>query len=125
MNTTLPYIINPNTTGAAPALAPSGTMYYSATASNFTVMNNVGANIPLVTSIANGVPSLQVHGTADFEGDITLKGKSLSVTLADIQKKLMILTPDPKKLEKWQALQKAYDRYKILETLLYEDDDGK
>jgi hypothetical protein len=37
--------------------------------------------------------------------------------LATIEKRLAILTPDPAKLEHFEALQKAYDHYKTLEAL--------
>jgi hypothetical protein len=81
-------------------------------------LNTINSNL----TFSNPKSSFQVDVPANFDSDITIKGVSLSNTLADIQKKLLILTPDPKKLEKWDALQKAYDRYKILEALLHEDD---
>ena len=65
--------------------------------------------------------ALKVSGDADFEGDVTLKGQSLSKTLEAIQDRLAILQPDPKKLEKYEALKKAYDHYKLMEKLLKED----
>jgi hypothetical protein len=37
--------------------------------------------------------------------------------LATIEKRLSILTPDPAKLEHFEALQKAYQHYKTLEAL--------
>jgi hypothetical protein len=61
--------------------------------------------------------SLSVKGDADFEGDVTIKGVNLVKTLADIQKRLAILVPDPAKLEHFAALKKAYDHYKVLEAL--------
>ena len=33
-----------------------------------------------------------------------------------------VLVPDPKKLEKYKALKKAYDNYKTLEALIQEND---
>lgn len=61
--------------------------------------------------------ALQVKGDADFEGDVKIKGVSIAKTLADIQKRLVILVPDPDKLEHFEALKKAYDHYKVLEAL--------
>ena len=123
INTPLPYTLNPNLTGAVPAVMSAGTMFYSTT-SNFIGVNNHNVGMTLSNSV-NSHKTLHVHGNAEFENDIIIKGKSLAGTLDDIQKKLLILSPDPKKLAKWEALKKAYDRYKILEALLDEDDDGK
>lgn len=60
---------------------------------------------------------LTVKGTAEFEGDVKIKGVSISDTIAAIEKRLAILVPDPKKLEHFEALKKAYDHYKLLEAL--------
>jgi hypothetical protein len=60
---------------------------------------------------------LQVSGDADFEGDVKIKGVSIAKALEDIQKRLAILVPDPDKLEHFEALKKAYDHYKVLESL--------
>jgi len=65
---------------------------------------------------------LKVTGSAEFEGDVKINGKSLVDRLDAIEKRLSILTPDPKKLAKYEALQKAYDNYKILEKLCFDDD---
>ena len=42
-----------------------------------------------------------------------------------IEKRLAILTPDPKKLEKYEALQKAYDHYKLMEKLCHDNSTDK
>lgn len=60
---------------------------------------------------------LHVHGDAEFEGDIKVKGKSLNDFMETLEKRLAILQPDPEKLEKFEALQKAYAHYKTLEAL--------
>lgn len=74
------------------------------------------------TSWSNAHPSLEVTGDANFEGDVKIKGRSLEKLFNDLEKRLAILQPDPKKLEKFEALQKAYDHYKLLEALLHEED---
>jgi hypothetical protein len=61
--------------------------------------------------------SLKVTGDAEFEGDIKVKGKNLTEFMDTIEKRLAILQPDPKKLKKFEALQKAYNHYKMLEAL--------
>jgi hypothetical protein len=64
-----------------------------------------------------GSKTLQVTGDAEFDGDVKIKGVSVAKTLEDIQKRLAILVPDPKKLEHFEALKKAYEHYKTLEAL--------
>jgi hypothetical protein len=77
------------------------------------------------TTISTTHPSLQVSGDAEFEGNVKIKGKDLAKSLEAIEKRLAILVPDPKKLEKFEALQKAYAHYKLLEALCNGDDDDK
>jgi hypothetical protein len=60
---------------------------------------------------------LHVSTDAVFDGDIKWKGRSLGDMLTTIEKRLAILTPDPAKLEHFEALQKAYQHYKTLEAL--------
>lgn len=57
------------------------------------------------------------------EADITLGNVSLKDTLQSIQDRLAILVPDPKKLEKFEALKQAYDHYKLLEALCSEEEE--
>ena len=60
---------------------------------------------------------LHVSTDAQFDGDIKWKGRNLGDLLTTIEKRLAILTPDPAKLEHFEALQKAYKHYKTLESL--------
>jgi hypothetical protein len=70
--------------------------------------------------------SMTVKGDAEFEGDIKVKGRSLTEFMATLENRLAILQPNPKKLEKFEALKKAYNHYKTLEALCQEEDeDGK
>lgn len=68
-------------------------------------------------TVGSGKPSLHVSGDAEVDGDIKWKGRSLGKMLADIEKRLAILVPDPEKLEHFESLKKAYERYKTLEAL--------
>jgi hypothetical protein len=77
------------------------------------------------TTISTNHPSLHVTGDAEFDGSVKIKGKDLAKSLEAIEKRLAILVPDPKKLEKFEALQKAYAHYKLLEALCNEDDNDK
>ncbi len=112
------YSVNVGGTGA------SGSSYTIGTGLTYTTGAGAGY------SWANGVTSngnlsgstLQVNGDADFQGDIKIKGKSLVDFMQTLEKRLAILQPDPAKLEKFEALKKAYDHYKLLEALCQEDD---
>jgi hypothetical protein len=52
--------------------------------------------------------------------DITVGGKSLKEFMSKMEERLAILVPDPKKLEQFEALKKAYEHYKLMESLCQE-----
>ena len=110
---------------------PSGAFYASNGAAQTTYTLNTGAgyNGTAWATISNtgigATPSIKVTGDAEFEGKITVKGKDLAKSLEAIEKRLAILVPDPKKLDKFEALKKAYDHYKLLEALCHEVEDDK
>jgi hypothetical protein len=84
--------------------------------------NGTWSTNPYVFSTSNTVGNisstgLHVSTDAIFEGDIKWKGRSLGDMLTTIEKRLAILTPDPAKLEHFEALRKAYQHYKTLEAL--------
>ena len=51
------------------------------------------------------------------DGDIKIGDRSLKTFMDTMEKRLAILQPDPAKLEKFEALKKAYEHYKHLESL--------
>ena len=59
------------------------------------------------------------------EGDIKIGDRSLKTFMDTVEKRLSILQPDPKKLKKFEALQKAYEHYKQLERLCEIDDEDE
>ena len=59
------------------------------------------------------------------EGDIKIGDRSLKTFMDTMEKRMAILQPDPKKLEKFEALQKAYEHYKHLERLCEIDDEDE
>jgi hypothetical protein len=58
----------------------------------------------------------------EYKGNVTIDGRNLNEVLKGIEKRLSILVPDLKKLEKYEALKKAYEHYKTLERLISEGD---
>ena len=98
-------------TGAQGSTIPSGsyaidTSQFNGTSANYYYTNSTNPTITVGSGGSNS--SLDVNGDANFEGDIKWKGRSLGDLLETIEKRLAILTPDPEKLEHFEALQKAY-----------------
>lgn len=56
---------------------------------------------------------------------LELGGVDVGLALTKIQERLSILVPDPKRLEKYEALRQAYEHYKTLEALCLEEENGK
>ena len=64
-------------------------------------------------------------GTIKLEGsdaDIFVQGKSMKVWMDAVEQRLCILEPKPELLEKYASLKQAYDHYKTLEAILYEQE---
>jgi hypothetical protein len=53
--------------------------------------------------------------------DIKIDGKSLKEFMTKMEQRLAILVPDPAKLEKFEALKKAYEHYKTMESLCFDE----
>jgi hypothetical protein len=53
--------------------------------------------------------------------DIKVDGKSLKEFMSKMEQRLSILVPDPAKLEKFEALKKAYEHYKTMESLCFDE----
>jgi hypothetical protein len=93
--------------------AYSGTSPYVVTGST---------NATWATASNGSSSSLQVPGDAEFGGKVMINGQDIAATLKSIQERLAILVPDPKRLEKYEALKQAYEHYKTLEALCVEQD---
>ncbi len=63
---------------------------------------------------------LKVNGDAEIDGDIKVKGKSLSEAIENIEKRLAILHPNEKLEEKWEELKALGERYRELEKDILE-----
>ena len=81
--------------------------------------NTGWANLSLADPDLQG-STLSVKGDADFEGEVTIKGKSLTDMLDKIEERLAILHPNPKLEDKWDELKELSKRYKELEQEIIE-----
>ena len=127
-DTSLSYTYTSNNTGGyILTWPPPGANGPTGSTSNITITTNGASGGGGSFSQYNYASSSIDDGNLKVKGDIEFNGKSLSKLLETIEKRLAILTPDPKKLEQFEALQKAYDNYKVLEALcqLPENDDDK
>jgi hypothetical protein len=109
--------------GGYGAVPPSGTLQITGvTGASYTT--TASAWNPVLTS--NGTSgALQVSGDADIKGNLTVKGANITDILQQIQDRLCILVPDPKLLDKYEALKQAYEHYKLLEALCVDVDSSK
>ncbi len=55
--------------------------------------------------------------------DIKIDGKSLKEFMTKMEQRLAILVPDPTKLEKFEALKRAYEHYKTMESLCFPNEE--
>jgi hypothetical protein len=63
---------------------------------------------------------LSVSGDAEFNGDIKLKGTSLSETLSKIEERLAILRPNEDLESRWEELKLLRQQYRELESEIIE-----
>lgn len=92
-----------------------------------------------LTLTASSISSSAIYGYP-YNGSITTSAPSYDITFQDetgkiysfkemyksleaIEKRLTILKPDDKLLEKYQILQDLYEQYKAAEALLYDNED--
>ena len=73
-----------------------------------------GGNPPTVKIESNGI-------TMDAGTDIKIGEHSLKEFMTKMEQRLSILVPDPEKLEKFEALKKAYEHYKTMESLCFDE----
>lgn len=89
---------------------------YTATASPYTVNNTTTG----WTTYNNQPQVLRVSGDAEFEGDIKIKGVSMSDRLDAIEERLGILRPNNDLEGKWEKLKALGDEYRKLEKEILE-----
>lgn len=75
-------------------------------------------------SIGNNVPNVNIDSSGiDIKdgADIKIGDRSLKEFMTKMEQRLAILVPDPDKLEKFEALKKAYEHYKTMESLCFDE----
>jgi len=63
------------------------------------------------TSIEN---TLQVKGDSEFDGDITVRGRSLTDFMDSVEQRLNILRPNPALEAEWDQLRELGEQYREL-----------
>jgi hypothetical protein len=100
--------------------------------SNSNYAFNAGSSGQFLTSGSNGTSWTNSTGTGtvniNTDGiemaagtDLKIDGKSLKTFMNKMEERLAILVPDPAKLEKFEALKKAYEHYKTMESLCFDE----
>ena len=106
-----------------------GDLFTTDTGGTVTISNNIssglywGLNGTSNTIIADPSlkgNSLSVKGNADFEGEVTIKGKSLTDMFEKIEERLAILHPNPELEDRWKELQSLREAYVELEREIIE-----
>ena len=111
---------------------PNSTFTYGgATVGGITTINNINANSQWTTgtsgytfnnSITPSTVNINTTGIEMAAGtDIKIDGQSLKEFMKKMEQRLAILVPDPTKLEKFEALKKAYEHYKTMESLCFDE----
>ena len=86
---------------------------YTTTANPYTITTGT-------TTYNNTAQVLKVSGDAEFEGDIKIKGVSMSDRLDAIEERLGILRPNNDLEGKWEKLKKLGEEYRKLEKEILE-----
>ena len=124
-------------TGINTITLPNSTFTYGgSTVGGITTINNINTNSQWTTGTSgqyytvgatgnnwNNPSTVNISNTGiDMAAgtDIKVDGKSLKEFMNKMEERLAILVPDPAKLEKFQALKKAYEHYKLMEQLCQE-----
>lgn len=79
------------------------------------------ANVATISADPNlSGASLHVKGDASFDGDVTIKGKSINDSLERIEERLAILRPNEELEAKWENLRGLRKAYMELEAEIKE-----
>ena len=80
-----------------------------------------GATVnPWIATGTNASHTVSVKGDAEFDGEVTVKGRSLSEFMESVEQRLNILRPDPALEAEWDQLRALGEQYRALEQQLTE-----
>jgi hypothetical protein len=122
-------IINNNTTSypntvtiTTPNTVPSYGYYtdYTGTSAGTPLTTGVNPIWTINPSTTTTNNQLTVKGDAEFEGEITVKGKNLSDMFEKIEERLAILRPNEELEKRWEDLRALRNAYKELEAEIIE-----
>ena len=120
--------LDPGTMWTGSITTPSVTTINSINSGHYTI-GTAGTSGQFYTTTGTGhynwnnPPTVNISNTGiDMAAgtDIKVDGKSLKQFMDKMEERLAILVPDPAKLEKFEALKKAYEHYKLMEKLCQE-----
>ena len=83
-----------------------------------------GATWTSNTTLPYNSAKVKIEGTGLIlteDADITIGNRSLKTFIDKLEDRLAILQPDFEKIERFAALRKAYDNYKLMEQLCHID----
>jgi hypothetical protein len=86
----------------------------------YTYTTNSTSNPWIATGTTASNNSISVQGDAEFDGDITVKGRSLSEFMDSVEQRLNILRPNPDLEAEWDQLRALGEQYRELEKQLAE-----
>ena len=121
---------NSITSGISTITLPSTSYSIGSTNSNYAF--NTGSSGQYLTNGSNGTSWTSSTGTSTVNistngidmaagTDLKIDGKSLKNFMSKMEERLAILVPDPAKLEKFEALKRAYEHYKTMESLCFDE----
>ena len=87
--------------------------------SGYTYTTN-GTSSPWIANGTNASNTLSVHGDAEFDGDVTVKGRSLAEFMDSVEHRLNILRPNPELEAEWDQLRALGEQYREMERQLTE-----
>lgn len=117
---TTPVVYTTNNTGSVSPGLYWGMNGTSASPSSGQVLTSNGTGSTIWADPNLKGASIQVKGNAEFDGEVTIKGKNLNETLERIEEKLAILRPNEELEKKWENLRALRNAYKELEAEIIE-----
>ena len=115
---TEPVVYTTNNTGSVSPGLYWGMNGTSASPAQVLTSNGTGSSIWADPNLKGA--SIQVKGNAEFDGEVTIKGKNLNDTLERIEERLAILRPNEELEAKWENLRALRNAYKELEAEIIE-----